>query len=591
MKTDSIKPSTAGMLGSTVLLVLVVIGCISLVKGQDAVVPNPGIRDLSSSEQAGNPAAEEAPRERLLNPLVEDDSDSTEQPSRRWPAPGSVWVTRFLTLKTMPAAEVIKTLRKLIDQKAAQLSVSDSGNTLIVTARPELLEAIQAVVERIDRPRPVDSADLPLGPIINPPVSGAPIGLPGPPVASRTATYGFYTATVSNPALAELESKYQQLNKQITDLVKKYREAKDERKQSGFREQIQGLTNEQFDLRQSGRELELKRLKTRLNDVESSVQKRASLKDKIVQRRVEDVLNGPHALHWESGPSIPGQPGFPVPQLPQLTPPAGNQNPYRSSLSPPGGVSATYGPQTLPPGTSANPKKTVLRRVPRYVTELVVGPDGQTRQQTRTIEAFESVELSDGPASPGEAGWRPGNSGDPGFADSTPDRARTYAKIVSGTTVAETAARFRIIQRKLLTGNQLSEAERVRLAGELQLAKLQLEQAKRSHEATGRLIDLELQRAESGLHVAQAELDEVKAVNKEIPSSVPPAAVRRKEAAVDQARIAVEAARTWLELHRGSAEMVDIEPDDDQPETFQPPAKEPSLKPSLNRDPNDDVGR
>ncbi|MBP89957.1 MAG: hypothetical protein CMJ64_25155 [Planctomycetaceae bacterium] len=413
-------------------------------------------------------------------------------------------------------------------------------------------------------------------------VVGAPIGLPGPTVSQPQVRYAYPLPRATDPAVIQLRSRYQELDTQINDLVNKYRATKDKREQSQIRSQIQELTNEQFDVRQAGRELEVERLKKRMTDVEASVEKRKSLKNRTVERRVEDVLNGPNELQWDNTserwiPTYYQQQttrGVNTPALPV-------GNPFKSK---PGvsNVPSPLKPENAPlwaPGAPEGTTKRITRAVPRRVTENVVGPDGKTTLRTRVVYEFESVALPESQPLPGNDHVRWSNkSGPPPLAvgPSIDNQARTYANIASGTTVSETKARVRIVERKLRASRNLKPIERVELEGELEISKLQLEQAKRAYEATRKLVDLELRRAKVALEAAKTELDEANAVNKRIADSIPQGAIRLKETAVQRAKLAVETAETWVELHRQSQVKLDNQSIKDELEPAsdlkQPPA-------------------
>jgi hypothetical protein len=448
---------------------------------------------------------------------------------------------------------------------------------LVVEAEPAVVDAIQSLVERIDQRGPgtrYRTLSVPAVPHI---AQGTPIGLPGPVAVPTNTVYAASTLRPFDPAAAELASKYQKHAVQITDLVKTYHETKDKRKQREMHNQIQDLTEEQFDLRQKGRELEVERLKKRVTEVASSVQKRKSLKDKIVERRVEDVLNGPNDLQWEENRKQP------TTYYPVQTP--GGAYGFPTATSRP----VTSDPSLPNPGSGPT-TRTIGQTVTRHIAEQVIGPDGKPKTVIRTEERVVEVPVS--PAGP--ASQTTYQSGTPTQFPSPVSAPINFpsgnANLSPGTTVSEAEARVRIAERKLRTTQGAkfdSEAERkqfqvrkAELEGDLEIAKLQLEQAKRAHEATRRLIDLEMRRATAVLDVAKTELEEAQAVNSRIPNNIPKTQIRLKEAEVRQAQIAVERAQTWLELHRGSkgGSANDKEKQAKPVDESQPPLSKPTAR-------------
>jgi hypothetical protein len=103
----------------------------------------------------------------------------------------------------------------------------------------------------------------------------------------------------TDPRVAELTQKYRDLDRQIVNLVQEGRKTKDTAEKAKLRQQVQELASRQFDLRQEVRELEVERLRKQLADVEQTIRRQKGLKEKILQRRVTDLLDETTELKWE----------------------------------------------------------------------------------------------------------------------------------------------------------------------------------------------------------------------------------------------------------------------------------------------------
>ena len=595
MKAYSTHQSTTGLIVCACLLTIAVLCGISLVEGQDVAATPDAKRVVPLSPSAAEFPVRDPLDDSKPIDIEPDESQVLDKPHGPTEIPLRVFLhetptaTAVMHLSTVTAAEVIKTLNNFVEKDAVRLSAADGGKSLIIEAAPDVLKAIQMLATQIDRPGDLslvrDTRRNPL--TARNPNSGTPIGLPGPALYPARTVYA-RPATSTDPAAVELGKKYDKLAAEIEVLVKTYRETKDKRKLREIHDQIQQLTDAQFDLRQEARELEVERLKKRVQEVEGSVKKRKTLKGKIVERRVEDVLNGPQELQWEDAPrsSYYKTNSRTITSLYQPIPAAKAVGPVRSSSETPSIAGSQPSQQAI-----KTEMKYITRYVPRQVTETVTGADGKPRAVTRTVYEAETSKVPvTVPASPPHIAQPSSrfNAADSGSLNSP----SFYANLAAGTTVSETEARVRIVERKLSElrhfgassqreQNEL-RAKRTELSGDLEIAKLQLEQAKRAQQAARRLIELELRRATAVLEAAQAELDEVRTVCERVPGSIPKTTIRLKESAVEQAQIAVERVKTWATLHRDSNRKTNGGDNKPQVDPFGGPA--PS-DPNSERDP------
>lgn len=452
---------------------------------------------------------------------------------------------RVFALRGAKADDVIEILENFVEKDTLRMQPDKRTNALIVEGAPELIAALEKLIERIDPPTQVlPATQYNRGVVYR---SGSPMGQPGP--AHLPGLHLALPGVQSDPALAKLTKEYKDISAKVVELVREHRAAEGDDEREQLKKQIIELTNLQFDLRQKSREAEVERLKKRLGEVEGSVRKRNELKEQIVEKRVADILNEPDELQWES--------------LSQTT------RPFSQITTVDGAVHTPRKPVASP-----NNPGYVVRVVPRQITETVVGPDGKVREIKKTVHVTERVEAGVGGLAPGSDVQLPMRNPPPQPVLSEPDsaqRAAPSATIQSKMSVAEAEIRLRITEQKLATANKLNPdfnngsrnelaIKRAELQGELELAKLQLSEAKRAYEATERLLKLDVQTAQSNLESAQAVHDEAEAVNKRARGSVPQSQMRRLKAKAEQARLAVERANALFELHlKSRARAVDTD--------------------------------
>jgi hypothetical protein len=99
------------------------------------------------------------------------------------------------------------------------------------------------------------------------------------------------------------------LDYRATEIAEKVRGAGENQDTEAQREELKGILEKLFDLREADREQELKRLEEELARVKDSMKKRRDAKAKIVERRIAELLGEEDDLKWEPG----GEHGNPGP--------------------------------------------------------------------------------------------------------------------------------------------------------------------------------------------------------------------------------------------------------------------------------------
>lgn len=81
------------------------------------------------------------------------------------------------------------------------------------------------------------------------------------------------------------------LDRKIKELVRQFKIEKDGEKKETLRKEITELCAKHFDVRQQRRELDLARMKAWLNQIEQGVEKSRQNKDKIIEQRINSLLD------------------------------------------------------------------------------------------------------------------------------------------------------------------------------------------------------------------------------------------------------------------------------------------------------------
>jgi len=361
--------------------------------------------------------------------------------------------------------------------------------------------------------------------------------LPGP------VAFGYQIAappTVDAKTL-ELLMEYKAWQNESSRLVKEFGAAPSDSNKDSLRDKIVKATAKQFDLRQQLREREVEQLKERLAEVEKTVKERNAVKDKIVEKRVADILREPDQLQWE----------------PLATSSAPTGSPATSTLMrAPGGVMPSPNNIGAVPATLAQPEWVfVPRTTTRYVDEVVVDANGKQTVIRRPIQGTEYLEAN---LQPGKVIPVPGLDdpyGSSGHLNEAAADVRYRELTAASVSVAEAQARVEIAEGKYQQlaskGGNINDAELSTLKAELGLAKLIHARAQADYEGNTKILELDVRQAESVLERAIASFNETQELNKRSPNVFTKNIAPRK-AAVEQSRIELERAKTFLEIHQKS---------------------------------------
>ena len=82
-----------------------------------------------------------------------------------------------------------------------------------------------------------------------------------------------------------------EMDRQIKDLVRKYKAETNSEQKEVLKKEISELCANHFEVRQQRRELDLARMKAWLNQMEQGIEKSRQNKDKIIEQRINSILD------------------------------------------------------------------------------------------------------------------------------------------------------------------------------------------------------------------------------------------------------------------------------------------------------------
>lgn len=142
-----------------------------------------------------------------------------------------------------------------------------------------------------------------------------------------------------DPETNELTSQDQQFEQEVQSLERQLAATDDEKAKADLKEKLAAALEHQFDAQQKLRQLEISRIEARVQKLRGLVQKRTESRRKIIDNRLEQLLNDAEGLGWSSGTAagvplfphgLPGGWGAPQPRAPLSLPPSTAPGPRRS---------------------------------------------------------------------------------------------------------------------------------------------------------------------------------------------------------------------------------------------------------------------
>jgi hypothetical protein len=182
-------------------------------------------------------------------------------------------IVEVFVVDQAPVAVVIETLQRMLnDGQLRQFAATGSDNRITVRASQSEMDRIRKVIRRLNESR------------------------------------DHRPATVDDPAaaadLSELRNQYQQAEVHTLELAKQIRDQKDQK--GVLVDQLQEAVENVFELRMQIQQAELDRLRAKLQSVERSLEGRRNARRRIIDRRVEELVNPD--VNWDQLTSRPQRP-------------------------------------------------------------------------------------------------------------------------------------------------------------------------------------------------------------------------------------------------------------------------------------------
>lgn len=324
----------------------------------------------------------------------------------------------------------------------------------------------------------------------------------------------------------------QELQARAEPILQRLREAKTDEQRAAIRRELSVVLEGYFDQDMQRRLAELAKIEARVKRLREQFDKRQRAKEDILQLQLKLLENEASGLGF-FGSSAPAQPaeggGMMGPSLPG-TPPMGM----------PGGMPG-MGSSTYPPAAGGDARPTLTLPAEQAPP---AGPTDGARTDPPVIATLPGASAAARPAA------QPATSG-----------AEEVAVLEAELAAAET--KLLLVKSQHAAGRTTAESLQDAEAA-VNVTKARLVKARREYAAQERLLQLDLQDAQTRLLAAETALSDATETNRQSPGSIPSGRVKDKELAVEQARSALERAKTLLDLHCKA----------------DPPKKEPAREPA-----------
>jgi hypothetical protein len=103
---------------------------------------------------------------------------------------------------------------------------------------------------------------------------------------------------VDDPEMNELAHQDQQLEQEVQSLVRQLADSDDDKSKAELKDKLAATLDKQFDAQQKLRQLEISRIEARVKKLQDLVRKRTESRRKIIDNRMEQLLNEAEGLEW-----------------------------------------------------------------------------------------------------------------------------------------------------------------------------------------------------------------------------------------------------------------------------------------------------
>jgi hypothetical protein len=116
----------------------------------------------------------------------------------------------------------------------------------------------------------------------------------------ETQPYGIFSQRTNDPKMAELQNQEAQADHEVNTLLAAYNRTDKEGERAAIKKKLTANLEKLFDAQQKRREMEVTRIEEQLKKLREVIEKRAKGKDKIIDRRLEQLLQDAEGLGWSS---------------------------------------------------------------------------------------------------------------------------------------------------------------------------------------------------------------------------------------------------------------------------------------------------
>ncbi len=194
---------------------------------------------------------------------------------------------RKFTFKHAKAADVLKILQQLAGQTdhiGLKIAVDERTNSLVFQPDDDRqTREFEETCALLDTETPSSSVS----------TNGVSIAVPA--LGPKPLTFDFSIGIASDNSIETLKKRYNELEQQTHQLADKLKQST--ALSESDRRELQAAVRQSFEARQAMQRAELADLAQRMKSMQQSIDMRDKLADKVVQRRVEDLLNPD--LKWD----------------------------------------------------------------------------------------------------------------------------------------------------------------------------------------------------------------------------------------------------------------------------------------------------
>ncbi len=352
----------------------------------------------------------------------------------------SSMTTHSIEVKHTDANYLAKMLKQL--SRGVNIVVDERTNSLFIQVQgQELPDELKSLIEKLDKPMPGQQKLM--------------FGVAAPPaeLRQRPGQYGVPTAdrrremirlelrhaedglpqvpVVPTNEHQQLRVRYEaaereslRLAAELAELKRSDREAENRPRRDELQQQLERTVNNAFDLRQQLQEAELAELRKRVESIEQRIGTRRELRGKIVQRRIEDLMNPEQT--WDSQPQpmpnvdvlhvvpdvtrplppssygiavppgIPTPPGIPMPPGPPTSTPMPGSSPFSATASASSEATAGEAAPRKLPSDYVSQRQQILREITDALQNAAGGQEGEAfdaRLKLLTEQAQEQLQV------------------------------------------------------------------------------------------------------------------------------------------------------------------------------------------------------